>query len=92
MRNGEYFCILQLGVEPIYRRSGRNLDEKEGSEYVYYAEGVEREAVLEKAEELLEARRAKSRFALPKASAWRREILRPVFGGWLVQERVKKEG
>lgn len=42
--------------------------------------------VLEKAEELLEVKMAKTRFALPKMSVWKRQVLRPVFGGWVVND------
>ena len=54
---------------------------EETCEYTYFAEGVESEVVLEGAEEMLEAERAKMRFALP---AWTvaRKNLKPIFGGW----------
>lgn len=59
----------------------RTLWEKESRySFIYYAEGVETEVVLEKAECLLEKKASKIR-ALPEASAWKREMLRRVFAG-----------
>ena len=84
-RNGECFCIFQvpIGKNP----EGRYLRRGSGdSGYTYHAEGIQREVVLEKAKELLEAKMATTRFALPKMSVWKRQILRPVFGGWVVND------
>ena len=52
------------------------------SESDYCAEGVERGVVLEKVEGLLEARKEKHRWALPKAPTWKRHLLRPVYRMW----------
>ncbi len=51
-------------------------------EYMYYAGSVEPEVVMERAEELLEAMRVKTRFALPKYNIWKKRRLNRVFGGW----------
>ena len=84
-RNGECFCIFRVPIEKNpedrYLRRGSG-----DSGHTYHVEGVKREVVLEKAEELLEVKMAKTRFALPKMSVWKRQILRPVFGGWVVND------
>lgn len=92
-RNGESFCILQVGVEQKEVDRGRSVTrrrksaEKNEVACTYLAEGRESEVVVEKAQEMLEAERAKMRFALP---AWSvaRENLKPVFGGWLEVEEM----
>lgn len=83
-RNGKSFCIAQIKVE----RVDRGLWDKESPyKTIYYAEGVDKEVVLEKAESMLEEKAQKMRFVLPKGSDWKREKLRVVFrGSW------KKEG
>lgn len=48
--------------------------------------------VLEKVEELLETKRKKTRFELPKMTIWKRQMLKQVFeGGWVVNEEGKVE-
>jgi hypothetical protein len=83
-RNSESFCIHQVAVE-----TDQDAIEKKESVHIYYVEGVEKEVVTERVEEMLEERRVKRRFELPKMTMWKRQMLRPVFareGSWAVKE------
>ena len=88
-RSGENFCILQVAVEfegtspPGMSNWGGKPKQNEGCDITYFAEKVNRVTVLEKAGEMLEARSAKTRFALPRPSFLKLEKLKPGFG-WLV--------
>jgi hypothetical protein len=99
-RNDESFCIKQVTIEQEQAQShqswGKKLGErkKKEGECTYFAEGVESEVVLKRAEEMWEARRAKTRFMLPQLSVWKQEMLKPGFG-WLVngsREEWKQRG
>ena len=73
MRNGEPFCIRQ---EAGIACAGEWMT-------VYEAEGVEKEVVEIRVEELMWTKREVGRFALPRPGIWKREILRRVFEkGW----------
>lgn len=47
----------------------------------YGADGVEREVVKSRVQELMDEKKEKNRFALPRPGIYRKEILRSVFGG-----------
>ena len=71
-RNGEEFCI----------RQGEERSREGGLVPTYEADGVEKEVVVSRAEDLT-GEKEKSRFALPRPGIWKKEILRSVFEkGW----------
>lgn len=56
---------------------------------MYYAEGVNKDTVMETVEELMEREGRRDRWALPEASRWVRENLRRVGLRW--EEKLEIE-